>query len=133
MSTGKKKGLGRGLSALFGDQAKPEKNIEKKAVNTVSISDLSRNPYQPRQLFNETKLEELSQSIKKINPWISDDNLRIILREFVQITNLNLMEANQKVYEKITKYLSVEQDLGEERKSHTVKIIDFENLENNSD
>ena len=65
MSTGKKKGLGRGLSALFGDQAKPEKNIEKKAVNTVSISDLSRNPYQPRQLFNETKLEELSQSIKK--------------------------------------------------------------------
>ena len=65
MSTGKKKGLGRGLSALFGDQVKPEKNIEKKAVNTISISDLSRNPYQPRQLFNETKLEELSQSIKK--------------------------------------------------------------------
>ena len=65
MSTGKKKGLGRGLSALFGDQVKPEKNIEKKAVNIISISDLSRNPYQPRQLFNETKLEELSQSIKK--------------------------------------------------------------------
>jgi ParB family transcriptional regulator, chromosome partitioning protein len=65
MSTSKKKGLGRGLSALFGDQAKPEKNIEKKALNIVSISDLSRNRYQPRQSFNEKKLEELSQSIKK--------------------------------------------------------------------
>ena len=56
MSSGKKKGLGRGLSALFGDQTPPEKNVEKKSINTVSISDLSRNPYQPRQNFNEEKL-----------------------------------------------------------------------------
>jgi ParB family transcriptional regulator, chromosome partitioning protein len=65
MSSGKKKGLGRGLSALFGDQTPPEKNVEKKSINTVSISDLSRNPYQPRQNFNEEKLTELSNSIKK--------------------------------------------------------------------
>ena len=65
MSQGKKKGLGRGLSALFGDQSPKEKSIEKKEINKVSISDLSRNPYQPRQTFNEIKLEELSQSIKK--------------------------------------------------------------------
>ena len=34
-------------------------------LNTVSISDLSRNPYQPRQNFSEEKLEELANSIKK--------------------------------------------------------------------
>jgi len=65
MNTGKKKGLGRGLSALFGDVESKEKNIEKKELNKVSISDLSRNPYQPREIFNETKLEELATSIKK--------------------------------------------------------------------
>ena len=65
MSIGKKKGLGRGLSALFGDQTVVEKNIDKKEISKVSISDLSRNPYQPRQMFGEIKLEELSQSIKK--------------------------------------------------------------------
>ena len=65
MTTGKKKGLGRGLSALFGDEEPKGKNIEKKELNKVSISDLSRNPYQPREIFNETKLEELTKSIKK--------------------------------------------------------------------
>jgi ParB family chromosome partitioning protein len=65
MTTGKKKGLGRGLSALFGDEEPKRKNIENKELNKVSISDLSRNPYQPREIFNETKLEELTKSIKK--------------------------------------------------------------------
>ena len=61
----KKKGLGRGLSALFGDEKPKDKTKEIKQLNTVSISDLSRNPYQPRQLFSEEKLEELANSIKK--------------------------------------------------------------------
>tara|TARA_B100000963_G_scaffold348082_1_gene355155 strand:+ start:624 stop:1481 length:858 start_codon:yes stop_codon:yes gene_type:complete len=65
MSPSKKKGLGRGLSALFGDQSPKEKNEFNKDINKISISDLSRNPYQPREIFDETKLEELSNSIKK--------------------------------------------------------------------
>ena len=63
--SGKKKGLGRGLSALFGDEKPKDKPLEIKQSNTVSISDLSRNPYQPRQNFSEEKLEELANSIKK--------------------------------------------------------------------
>ncbi len=65
MSTGKKKGLGRGLSALFGDEKTNVKTQVINKSNTVPISDLSRNPYQPRQHFSEEKLEELSNSIKK--------------------------------------------------------------------
>ena len=65
MSTGKKKGLGRGLSALFGDEKPKDKPQEINKSNTVSISDLSRNPNQPRQHFSELKLEELANSIKK--------------------------------------------------------------------
>ena len=65
MNTGKKKGLGRGLSALFGDEKPKEKPQEINKSTAVSISDLSRNPYQPRQHFSEEKLEELANSIKK--------------------------------------------------------------------
>ena len=65
MNTSKKKGLGRGLSALFGDEKPKEKLQEINKSNSVSISDLSRNPYQPRQHFSEEKLEELAKSIKK--------------------------------------------------------------------
>ena len=42
-----------------------KKTQEINKSNTVSISDLSRNPYQPRQHFSEEKLEELANSIKK--------------------------------------------------------------------
>ena len=61
----KKKGLGRGLSALFGDEKPLEKRQETSKSNMISISDLSRNPYQPRQNFKEEKLEELANSIRK--------------------------------------------------------------------
>ena len=62
----KSKGLGKGLSALFGDQKKPE-NKANNEVNTQKalIGELARNKYQPRSTFDESKLDELSQSIKK--------------------------------------------------------------------
>ncbi len=65
MNSGKKKGLGRGLSALFGDTAPKEKATPTNQNNMASISDLTRNPYQPRQNFKEEKLEELVNSIRK--------------------------------------------------------------------
>ena len=66
MNAKKNKGLGKGLSALFGDQKKPE-NTDKSQQNIqkVLIGDLARNKYQPRTIFDENKLNELSQSIKK--------------------------------------------------------------------
>ena len=65
MNVGKKKGLGRGLSALFGDTSPQEKKASINQSNMVAIVDLTRNPYQPRQNFKEEKLEELANSIKK--------------------------------------------------------------------
>ena len=62
----KKKGLGKGLSALFGDQKKPEKSSKiEENIQKVLIGELARNKYQPRSIFDESKLEELSNSIKK--------------------------------------------------------------------
>ena len=70
-----KKGLGRGLSSLIGE-TKVEINI-----NKVSISDLISSKFQPRKLFDENSLQDLTNSIKErgiIQPIIvrksSDDN-----------------------------------------------------------
>ena len=54
-----KKGLGRGLSSLIGE-TKNEINIKK-----LLISDLVQNNYQPRKLFDEESLNELTNSIKE--------------------------------------------------------------------
>ena len=54
-----KKGLGRGLSSLIGD------NDVKKLNDKVSISSIIPNKNQPRKLFDKDALEELSNSIKQ--------------------------------------------------------------------
>jgi len=54
-----KKGLGRGLSSLIG-----ETKVETQK-NQVSISDLVPNKYQPRKIFDEASLEDLTNSIKE--------------------------------------------------------------------
>ncbi len=59
-----KKGLGRGLSALFGDIEKKE-GLNQTHPNKIAIADLQRNKYQPRTIFDEEKLNELSSSIKE--------------------------------------------------------------------
>ena len=63
----KKKGLGRGLSALFGNENTEVKNNVKNTNNhsKALIGNLTSNPYQPRQIFDEKKLDELTNSIKK--------------------------------------------------------------------
>ena len=60
MDTSKiKKGLGRGLSSLIGE-SKVKINI-----NKLSISDLVSNKFQPRKIFNQDKMEDLTNSIKE--------------------------------------------------------------------
>ena len=54
-----KKGLGRGLSSLIG-----ESKIETQR-NLLPISDLVPNRYQPRKIFDEINLEDLTNSIKE--------------------------------------------------------------------
>jgi ParB family chromosome partitioning protein len=54
-----KKGLGRGLSSLIG-----ESKVESRA-NQLQISDLIPNKYQPRKIFDENNLEDLTNSIKE--------------------------------------------------------------------
>lgn len=69
----KRKALGKGLEQLFSNEAftfdELEKTIvedtNKEDVKEISISELRSNPYQPRKVFDEEKLNELTESIKE--------------------------------------------------------------------
>ncbi len=73
METTKRRALGKGLEELFNNEQLDLNKFEKQIVDTtpkeeiieVKISDLRPNPYQPRKVFDESKLEELSSSIKE--------------------------------------------------------------------
>ena len=54
-----KKGLGRGLSSLIGET---KVEVQK---NKLAVGDIIPNKYQPRKNFDETNLEDLTNSIKE--------------------------------------------------------------------
>ncbi len=85
-----------------------------------------------RTSLKEVVLERrLRAAVKRINSWISDENLDAVLRKLTHGQYTDLLRANQALWEILTSYTSVSQDLGSGNRSHTVKIIDFENLDNN--
>jgi len=64
----KKKGLGRGLSALLSDTPETNKLEEAPApsgnMSEIAVSEIEVNPYQPRKDFAPEALQELIDSIK---------------------------------------------------------------------
>ncbi|GAB5501971.1 ParB/RepB/Spo0J family partition protein [Pyruvatibacter sp.] len=64
---GKRRGLGRGLAALIGDDAPAAKRAGQPAAtispNTVPIEFLKANPYQPRRDFTKEDLADLTASV----------------------------------------------------------------------
>lgn len=73
MAAPKKKGLGKGLDALFANAeintqqisvSNTKENIEK-GISYININDIKPNENQPRKDFNDEKIEELADSIKE--------------------------------------------------------------------
>ena len=61
MSKGLGKGLGKGINAIFpGESINQMETVEKISVNLIKV-----NPFQPRKIFDEVALAELSESIKE--------------------------------------------------------------------
>ncbi len=71
----KRKALGKGLEQLFSNESlytnpldelnQIQENAKKEDIVELDIKDLRSNPYQPRLVFDEEKLTELSDSIKE--------------------------------------------------------------------
>ncbi|MFA6741151.1 MAG: type I restriction endonuclease subunit R [Arcobacteraceae bacterium] len=85
-----------------------------------------------RESINEVTLEDrLRQSLLKINPWLQDNTLEKVVRKLKNIQASTLMEANQIVFDFITKKDSITEKPTPEAKPQPVFIIDYENIENN--
>ena len=63
MASKNKKGLGRGINALFADFDEEKEADEK--VEELRLDEIRPNPYQPRKNFDEENLKDLSDSIRK--------------------------------------------------------------------
>ena len=69
----KRRALGRGLEELFTSEVLDYNTVEEKIVKEtpkdeivmVKLDDLRANPYQPRKVFDQEALQELSNSIKE--------------------------------------------------------------------
>lgn len=66
MSTQKKRGLGRGLDALFSTPNITQQCTPMSEMAEVAIADIEPNPLQPRSDFSEEALQELATSIAEL-------------------------------------------------------------------
>jgi len=56
--------LGRGLSELLGEiETAYDNNTDKNTIKEIEVSKIIPNPYQPRKIFDEQQIQELSDSI----------------------------------------------------------------------
>jgi type I restriction enzyme R subunit len=101
-------------------------------ADLAPVLPVDGSPVGERGYYRDVVLSKrLEAAVIRLNPWISDENLRKVIREFTHPNHAGLMEYNQSIYDLLVNYLSVEQDLGAGRKGQTVKVIDFDNPENN--
>lgn len=102
---------------VHGDKLTPEHN-ERESLNEVIL------------------IQRLKKSIQRFNPWINESNLNKVIRFLSRADQLgtNLLEINERIYDALVNLnYAVDQDLdGSGKKNfHTVKFIDWENVENN--
>ncbi len=81
-------------------------------------------------------VDRLREAVKKLNPWISEENIERAVRYISRADNLgtSLLEINEKIYDTLVDLtFTVEQDLfGDGQKKHqTVHFIDWDNIDNN--
>lgn len=80
-----------------------------------------------RDSFKEVVLaKRLAAALRRLNPWLSDDNLNKAVRVVTNVSAASLIEASEKLYTTLTYGISLEQDLGEGKKGQSVRFFDFD-------
>jgi len=88
--------------------------------------------HDPREIESSAVLEpRLRNALKRLNPWLNDNNLNKAIREITQVAGTSTMDENEQIHEKLVRHISVEQDRGHGKQHQTVQYIDYENPENN--
>lgn len=88
-----------------------------------------------RDSFSEVILtKRIFSSLKKLNPTISDENINKIIRQLQrpEFLGSGLLEINEKIYDYIVNLqLTVDEIIENKKEKITVKLIDFDNINNN--
>lgn len=88
-----------------------------------------------RDSLNEVILtKRIFSSLKKLNPTISDENINKIIRQLQrpEFLGSGLLEINEKIYDYIVNLqLTVDEIIENKKEKITVKLIDFDNINNN--
>lgn len=86
--------------------------------------------YGERDSLSEVILDKrMKTSLKKLNPWISDDNINKVIRKIARVESLGtgLLEINEKIYDYIVNLqLTVDQVIDSRKETKTVKLIEFD-------
>ena len=86
-----------------------------------------------RETFREVLLEgELREAIKRINPWIEEDQINEVVRKVTTPQSNSLLEINREIHELLLGNISVSENRKTGDRSPTVWLIDFKNPDNNS-
>ncbi|MBM09758.1 type I restriction endonuclease subunit R [Leeuwenhoekiella blandensis] len=76
--------------------------------------------------------EQLLAAIKRLNPWINENNLQKAYHSITSITGTSLIEINQEIWEYLRgAKLSVKQKINGAEDYHPVHFIDYECIANN--
>ena len=73
----------------------------------------------------------LKRALKKLNPWLSAENAERAAKSITRLPSSSLAEASEKAHVLLTFGDSLEQDLGNGKRHHSVKFIDFDTPSNN--
>ncbi len=83
------------------------------------------------EMYEVVLEDRLTTTLKKINPWLSENNLQKVVRKVLAVDASSLMEINSEVHKLITKADALSLKPTPEEHPRAVKFIDYENLENN--
>ena len=121
------KRLGKGLEALIQPYS-AEKIPEHHGVDKISIRSIKPNPYQPRQKFDKTSLEELTASIKE-KGILTPITVRKVGNQFILIAGERRLRASKKSgLKKIPAYIIDVADDAEMVEMALIENIQRENL-----
>jgi len=76
--------------------------------------------------------DDLAAAIRKINPWLEDDQVQEVIDKVTRFEGDNLLQNNELALQLLLKGTSVSENRKTGEKSPNVFIVDFEHPENNS-
>ena len=78
-------------------------------------------------------VQPLLDAIKRLNPWVSEDNAQRVIRSIANVQATSVIEANEKIHGMLERGTTVLQDLGDGlgMKSQDVLLIDYQHPGNN--